>query len=221
MLCAFPIACQDLIWVIFMSVSAEDLGCSSPMIYVMCLLVVFELYLCYTEEIGMILLTGLFVGYYSETQKFGHVTFFWNGNRSGKVDDTLETYHEVPSDNIQFNKKPHMKAAEIAKAAQQALLSGEFDYVRVNFANGDMVGHTGDLEATKLACESVDQGVKLLVDAVESCGGIYMITADHGNCDDMAQRKKNGEPLLDNTGKVAPLTSHTLAPVLILYHPSS
>ncbi|CAK9269976.1 unnamed protein product [Sphagnum jensenii] len=149
----------------------------------------------------------------SETQKFGHVTFFWNGNRSGKVDDTLETYHEVPSDNIQFNKKPHMKAAEIAKAAQQALLSGEFDYVRVNFANGDMVGHTGDLEATKLACESVDQGVKLLVDAVESCGGIYMITADHGNCDDMAQRKKNGEPLLDNTGKVAPLTSHTLAPV--------
>jgi 2,3-bisphosphoglycerate-independent phosphoglycerate mutase len=97
----------------------------------------------------------------SETQKFGHVTFFWNGNRSGKVDDTLETYHEVPSDNIQFNKKPHMKAAEIAKAAQQALLSGEFDYVRVNFANGDMVGHTGDLEATKLACESVDQGVKV------------------------------------------------------------
>jgi bisphosphoglycerate-independent phosphoglycerate mutase (AlkP superfamily) len=54
-----------------------------------------------------------------------------------------------------------MKAAEIAKAAQQALLSGEFDYVRVNFANGDMVGHTGDLEATKLACESVDQGVKV------------------------------------------------------------
>lgn len=161
MLCAFPIACQDLIWVIFMSVSTEDLGCGSPMIYVMCLLVVFELYLCYTEEIGMILLTGLFVGYYSETQKFGHVTFFWNGNRSGKVDDTLETYHEVPSDNIQFNKKPHMKAAEIAKAAQQALLSGEFDYVRVNFANGDMVGHTGDLEATKLACESVDQGVKV------------------------------------------------------------
>jgi 2,3-bisphosphoglycerate-independent phosphoglycerate mutase len=196
-----------------MSVSTEDLGCGSPMIYVMCPLVVFELYLCYTEEIGMILLTGLFVGYFSETQKFGHVTFFWNGNRSGKVDDTLETYHEVPSDNIQFNKKPHMKAAEIAKAAQQALLSGEFDYVRVNFANGDMVGHTGDLEATKLACESVDQGVKLLVDAVESCGGIYMITADHGNCDDMAQRKKNGEPLLDNTGKVAPLTSHTLAPV--------
>ncbi len=63
--------------------------------------------------------------------------------------------------------------------------------------------------------------MQLLVDAVESCGGIYMITADHGNCDDMAQRKKNGEPLLDNTGKVAPLTSHTLAPVLILYHPSS
>lgn len=97
----------------------------------------------------------------SETQKFGHVTFFWNGNRSGKIDETLETYHEIPSDNIQFNEAPHMKAAEIAKAAKAALLSGDFDYVRVNFANGDMVGHTGDLEATKRACEAVDQGVKV------------------------------------------------------------
>ncbi len=56
-----------------------------------------------------------------------------------------------------------MKAAEIAKAAREALLSGKFDYVRVNFANGDMVGHTGDLEATKRACEAVDQGVKVRV----------------------------------------------------------
>lgn len=149
----------------------------------------------------------------SETQKFGHVTFFWNGNRSGKINDTLEVYHEIPSDNIKFNEAPHMKAAEIAKAAQEALLSGKFDYVRVNFANGDMVGHTGDLEATKRACEAVDEGVKLLIDAVEASGGIYLITADHGNCDDMAQRKKNGEPLLDDCGKVSPLTSHTLAPV--------
>lgn len=149
----------------------------------------------------------------SETQKFGHVTFFWNGNRSGKINDDLEVYHEIPSDNIQFNEAPHMKAAEIAKAAREALLSGKFDYVRVNFANGDMVGHTGDLEATKRACEAVDQGVKVLIDAVEQMGGIYLITADHGNCDDMAQRKKTGEPLRDETGKVAPLTSHTLAPV--------
>jgi 2,3-bisphosphoglycerate-independent phosphoglycerate mutase len=70
-------------------------------------------------------------------------------------------YHEIPSDNIKFNEAPHMKAAEIAKAAQEALLSGKFDYVRVNFANGDMVGHTGDLEATKRACEAVDEGVKV------------------------------------------------------------
>lgn len=102
-----------------------------------------------------------FHGLDSETQKFGHVTFFWNGNRSGKINDTLEVYHEIPSDNIKFNEAPHMKAAEIAKAAQEALLSGKFDYVRVNFANGDMVGHTGDLEATKRACEAVDQGVKV------------------------------------------------------------
>ena len=105
-----------------------------------------------------------YVGYSgSETQKFGHVTFFWNGNRSGKINDDLEVYHEIPSDNIQFNEAPHMKAAEIAKAAREALLSGKFDYVRVNFANGDMVGHTGDLEATKRACEAVDQGVKVRV----------------------------------------------------------
>lgn len=99
----------------------------------------------------------------SETQKFGHVTFFWNGNRSGKINDLLEVYHEIPSDNIKFNEAPHMKAADIAKAAQDALLSGQFDYVRVNFANGDMVGHTGDLEATKKACEAVDHGVKVRV----------------------------------------------------------
>ena len=106
----------------------------------------------------------------SETQKFRHMTFFWNGNRSGKINDDLEVYHEIPSDNIQFNEAPHMKAAEIAKAAREALLSGKFDYVRVNFANGDMVGHTGDLEATKRACEAVDQGVKVCM-GFENCSG--------------------------------------------------
>lgn len=97
----------------------------------------------------------------SETQKFGHVTFFWNGNRSGKLDDQLETYHEVPSDNCPFNEKPLMKAKEIAEAAREALLSGKYDYVRINLANGDMVGHTGIFPAVLEACEAVDKAVKV------------------------------------------------------------
>ena len=97
----------------------------------------------------------------SETQKFGHVTFFWNGNRSGKLDDSLETYCEVPSDCCPFNEAPKMKAAEVAAAAREALLSGKYDYVRINIANGDMVGHTGVFPAVLEACEAVDEAVKV------------------------------------------------------------
>eukprot|EP00897_Mesotaenium_endlicherianum_P007110 jgi/Mesen1/6427/ME000329S05590 len=149
----------------------------------------------------------------SETQKFGHVTFFWNGNRSGKLDEELETYFEVPSDRVAFNELPLMKAAEIASAAKAAILSRKYDYVRINFANGDMVGHTGDFDAVLKACEAVDQGVKELLDAIEEVGGVYCITADHGNCDDMVQRNKAKEPLRDEKGNLQALTSHTLAPV--------
>ncbi|KAL3694888.1 hypothetical protein R1sor_008539 [Riccia sorocarpa] len=149
----------------------------------------------------------------SETQKFGHVTFFWNGNRSGKLDHNFETYQEITSDLCPFNEKPKMKAEQIAKVAKDAILSGYYDYIRVNVANGDMVGHTGDMAAVITACETVDKSVKVMLDAIEKVGGIYMITADHGNADDMAQRDKKGKPLKDSEGKVKPLTSHTLAPV--------
>ncbi|KAL2649803.1 hypothetical protein R1flu_017931 [Riccia fluitans] len=149
----------------------------------------------------------------SETQKFGHVTFFWNGNRSGKLDHNFETYQEIVSDNCPFNEKPKMKAEQIAKVAKEAILSGYYDYIRVNLANGDMVGHTGDLGAVLTACATVDKAVKVMLDAIEKVGGIYMITADHGNADDMAQRDKKGKPLKDTEGNVIPLTSHTFAPV--------
>ncbi|CAI5528346.1 unnamed protein product [Closterium sp. Naga37s-1] len=152
----------------------------------------------------------------SETQKFGHVTFFWNGNRSGKLDDELETYHEVPSDNCPFNEKPLMKAREIAAVCKEAILSGKYDYIRLNVANGDMVGHTGVFDAVLEACEAVDGSVKELLEAVEQVGGIYCLTADHGNCDDMVQRNsKTHKPILSPDGTPAPLTSHTLAPVPI------
>ncbi|KAG5489839.1 hypothetical protein GH5_00722 [Leishmania sp. Ghana 2012 LV757] len=157
--------------------------------------------------------SGLNIFACSETQKFGHVTYFWNGNRSGKVDEDHETFKEVPSDRIQFNQRPEMKSAEITEAAIEALKSGKYDVVRVNFPNGDMVGHTGDLKATVVSVESVDKSLAKLKEAVDSVNGVFLVTADHGNSDDMVQRDKKGKPLKDDNGNVLPLTSHTLAPV--------
>ncbi|KAI7745614.1 hypothetical protein M8C21_033460 [Ambrosia artemisiifolia] len=150
----------------------------------------------------------------SETVKFGHVTFFWNGNRSGYFNKELEEYVEIPSDSgITFNVQPKMKALEIGEKARDAILSRKFDQVRVNIPNGDMVGHTGDIEATIVACKAADQAVKMILDAIEQVGGIYLVTADHGNAEDMVKRNKKGEPLVDKDGKVQIQTSHTLQPV--------
>ncbi|KAL1322021.1 hypothetical protein HN51_066929 [Arachis hypogaea] len=152
----------------------------------------------------------------SETVKFGHVTFFWNGNRSGYFNRQLEEYVEIPSDiGITFNVQPKMKALEIAEKARDAILSRKFDQIRVNLPNGDMVGHTGDIEATVVACKAADEAVKMILDAIEQVGGIYVVTADHGNAEDMVKRDKSGKPLLDKEGKIQILTSHTLQPVPI------
>ncbi|KAF2589638.1 hypothetical protein F2Q70_00039880 [Brassica cretica] len=152
----------------------------------------------------------------SETVKFGHVTFFWNGNRSGYFNEKLEQYVEIPSDSgISFNVKPKMKALEIAEKARDAILSGKFDQVRVNLPNSDMVGHTGDIDATVVACEAADVAVKMILDAIEQVKGIYVVTADHGNAEDMVKRDKAGKPALDKEGKLQILTSHTLKPVPI------
>ncbi|KAA3485619.1 2,3-bisphosphoglycerate-independent phosphoglycerate mutase [Gossypium australe] len=152
----------------------------------------------------------------SETVKFGHVTFFWNGNRSGYFNPQMEEYVEIPSDvGITFNVQPKMKALEIGEKARDAILSGKFDQVRVNIPNGDMVGHTGDIEATVVACKAADEAVKMILDAIEQVGGIYVVTADHGNAEDMVKRNKSGEPLLDKNGDLQILTSHTCQPVPI------
>ncbi|CAI9783619.1 unnamed protein product [Fraxinus pennsylvanica] len=150
----------------------------------------------------------------SETVKFGHVTFFWNGNRSGYFNQEMEEYVEIPSDSgITFNVQPKMKALEIAEKARDAILSRKFDQVRVNLPNSDMVGHTGDIEATIVACKAADDAVKMILDAIDQVGGIYVVTADHGNAEDMVKRNKKGEPLLDKNGNIQILTSHTLEPV--------
>ncbi|CAM6093083.1 unnamed protein product [Calypogeia fissa] len=153
----------------------------------------------------------------SETVKFGHVTFFWNGNRSGQFSQTLEKYVEVPSDQgITFNVHPEMKAIKIAEKARDALLSGKFDTIRVNLPNGDMVGHTGDFKATVVACTEADKAVKIILDAVEQVGGMYLVTADHGNAEDMVKRHpKTHAPLKDKNGQLQILTSHTVHPVPI------
>ncbi|GMP51880.1 hypothetical protein CsSME_00017937 [Camellia sinensis var. sinensis] len=150
----------------------------------------------------------------SETVKFGHVTFFWNGNRSGYFNSDMEEYVEIPSDSgITFNVKPKMKALEISEKARDAILSRKYLQVRVNLPNSDMVGHTGDIDATVVACKAADEAVKMILDAIEQVGGIYVVTADHGNAEDMVKRNKKGEPQLDKNGQIQILTSHTLEPV--------
>lgn len=149
----------------------------------------------------------------SETQKYGHVTYFWNGNRSGRFDEQLETYLEIQSNAPPFEERPEMKAAEIATATCDAIASGRYQLLRVNLANGDMVGHTGKLAATIEACEAVDAAVRRMLCSIDERGGIAIVTADHGNADDMALRDKQGRPLQDAQGRVLARTSHTLAPV--------
>jgi len=156
----------------------------------------------------------------SETQKFGHVTFFFNGNRSGYIDEALETYLEVPSDNVSFDERPWMKAAEITDAVVAAIGSGDYEHVRLNYANGDMVGHTGALDATRIAVEVVDLCLARLVDAVRKADGLLLVTADHGNADQMWMRNKKGEVALDEEGDPVPRTSHSLNRVpFVVYDP--
>ncbi|MFC1531861.1 2,3-bisphosphoglycerate-independent phosphoglycerate mutase [Thermodesulfobacteriota bacterium] len=149
----------------------------------------------------------------SETQKYGHVTYFWNGNRSGYIDKTLETYKEIPSDRIEFDKAPKMKAVEIKDSVIELLKTGQYRFGRLNFANGDMVGHTGVLEAAVTAVEKVDQCVGELLDVIRDLEGIAVITGDHGNADEMFT--------IDKTGAKKKKTAHTLNPVpLIIYDPA-
>jgi len=127
----------------------------------------------------------------SETQKFGHVTYFWNGNKSGYINEGLEKYIEIPSDKIQFQEAPKMKAYEITEKVTELLKSGEYKFGRLNFANGDMVGHTGDRGAIVTAVETVDECVGSLIDLVSELGGTVIVTADHGNADEMFTVKKD------------------------------
>ncbi len=137
----------------------------------------------------------------SETQKYGHVTYFWNGNRTGMFDEVYEVYEEIPSDVIPFEQRPWMKAAEITDELIARLKTGRYRTARVNYANGDMVGHTGNYDAAIIAVETVDLALARLLPVIDKLGGVAMITADHGNADEMFQLDKNGEPAKDERGQ--------------------
>ncbi len=150
----------------------------------------------------------------AETQKFGHVTYFWNGNNSAKFDPELEEWVEVPSDVIPFENAPAMKANEVCQVVLDALDSNRFGFLRVNFANGDMVGHTGVLEAAIEAMETVDGCIGRLEEEIRRVGGTMIVTADHGNLDMMLEvDKKTGEIKRGPDGIPVVKTSHTLSPV--------
>jgi len=149
----------------------------------------------------------------SETQKFGHVTYFFNGNKSGKFDAKLEEYVEIPSDILPFEQRPWMKCAEIADRVIQEAGSGKWDFIKLNFPNGDMVGHTGNFEAVVCSMEAMDLQIGRIHQAVMAAGGVMVITADHGNADDMFEHAKDGKVKYKENGEPKSKTSHSLNPV--------
>ena len=140
------------------------------------------------------------------------MTYFWNGNRSEKFDDSLETWEEVKSDVVPFEQRPWMKAAEITDKLLDAIASEKYAFLRVNFPNGDMVGHTGSYPATIIGVETVDLQLARIIKACDEHNCILIVTADHGNADEMYQKSKK-------PGVIIPMTSHTLNKVpFIIYN---
>lgn len=155
----------------------------------------------------------------SETQKYGHVTYFWNGNKSGKFSEELETYIEIPSDIIPFEQRPWMKCAEITDKLIEMLLSGKYKYLRCNYPNGDMVGHTGNYQATVISVEALDLQLARILPVIDKLQGAIIITADHGNADEMYEiDKKTKTPKISAEGNPKAKTSHTLNPVPCIFY---
>jgi 2,3-bisphosphoglycerate-independent phosphoglycerate mutase len=142
----------------------------------------------------------------AETEKYAHVTYFFNGGREEPFDGEDRKMLPSPKDVATYDHKPEMSAAGVAEAVRAAVASDRYDFVLVNFANPDMVGHTGVLDAAIRAVEAVDAGVGKIVDATLSLGGAVAITADHGNCE-----------LMKDPASGQPHTAHTLNPVPFIY----
>ena len=139
----------------------------------------------------------------AETEKYAHVTFFFNGGeeKQYKGEDRIL----IPSPKVQtYDLKPEMSAYEVTKKVVEAVQSDKYDTIILNYANPDMVGHTGNLEATIKAIEAIDECVQKVVDAVEEKNGMIIMTADHGNAEQMIDYK-TGEPHTAHTTNPVPL----------------
>jgi len=146
----------------------------------------------------------------SETQKFGHMTYFWNGNRTEPVSTELEDWKEITSDVIPFEQRPWMKAAEVTDEVIKAIEAGKYGFIRANFPNGDMVGHTGNYQAAIIAVSAVDLCLGRIIAAAKKSNVTLIITADHGNAEEMFAVAKNGA--------ISPKTAHSLnaAPFIVV-----
>jgi 2,3-bisphosphoglycerate-independent phosphoglycerate mutase len=147
---------------------------------------------------------GLAQFHAAETEKYAHVTFFFNGGREDPFPG--EERALIPSPKVAtYDLQPEMSAAGVTDAVIAAIDSGEYRFVIVNYANGDMVGHSGDLAAAVAAIQTVDQCLGRLLEATVAAGGVALVTADHGNAEEMIDRA---------TGQ--PMTAHTVNPVPVL-----
>jgi len=139
----------------------------------------------------------------AETEKYPHVTFFLNGGK--EAPEPGEDRYMAPSPKVAtYDLQPEMSAAEVTDHLVAAIAEG-YDLIVVNYANPDMVGHTGDLAAAMAACEAVDRGLGQVLEALETHGGAMIVTADHGNCEVMVDPESGG-----------PHTAHTLNPVPVI-----
>jgi 2,3-bisphosphoglycerate-independent phosphoglycerate mutase len=152
----------------------------------------------------------------SESIKFGHVTFYFNGNKKGVFDSNLEEYFEVPGKTGETWQFPWMKSDEITDKLVEKIKSGQVQSCLVNYPNGDMVGHEADLESGIVAMEAVDIALKRILRAVDEAGGVALITADHGNLEELYYLDENGK-VIDKDGEIMRKTSHTtnLVPFII------
>jgi 2,3-bisphosphoglycerate-independent phosphoglycerate mutase len=140
----------------------------------------------------------------AETEKYPHVTYFLNGGN--EVPYAGEERIMVPSPKVAtYDLQPEMSAPELTDKAVSAIGSGKYDLIVLNYANPDMVGHTGKLEAAIKAVETVDAGMGRIVDAIRKAGGALLVTADHGNCELMRDPETGG-----------PHTAHTTNPVPVV-----
>ena len=139
----------------------------------------------------------------AETEKYAHVTFFFNGGEEKQYEG--EDRILVPSPKVEtYDLKPEMSAYEVCDKVVEAIKSEKYDSIILNFANPDMVGHTGSIEAAIKALEAIDECVQRVVEAIESVNGVLLITADHGNCEQMIDYK-TGEPHTAHTTNPVPL----------------